>query len=197
MILMIAITGEEKSDYYSSICSAEWAKYGYSVERFEATTPDTLGDQLNFADKKFSGNPFTPTEKAIWYSHFRVWQYVLRNGPANVIEHDTYPMRKLESFGTDEIALFATFPRNDRAWLGREEHIAPGAGYYITKTTASLLIEWALMAPIEQNVDGHIYQSCKKVLNLKQSQFEDYHLKRATCFQIVNYDVGTSAEHNV
>ena len=61
MILMIAITGEEKSDYYSSICSAEWAKYGYSVERFEATTPDTLGDQLNFADKKFSGNPFTPT----------------------------------------------------------------------------------------------------------------------------------------
>ena len=151
---------------------------------------------MKFSEKKFNGNRFTDIEKAIWESHYRLWAYVLRNGPTYIIEHDTYPTKAFTEFH-GSYALFSLFPRNDLAWQGRKAVLSPGSGYYIDKMVASLLIEYACSKEITENVDGHIYQTLKLISGMKNSDFEKYWCDRATCFQLVNYDVGTSAEHNV
>lgn len=193
---MIAISSNEKSKYYSDICIKAWEDLGYKVNIFEATTPATMSNSLTFADKKFNGNPFTDIEKAIWESHYRLWGYVLRNGPTYIIEHDTYPTKAFRPFH-GSYALFSLFPRNDKAWQGMKEVLSPGSGYYIDKLTASLLIDYAVSGEITENVDGHIFQTLKLVSGMRTEEFEKYWCERATCFQLVNYDVGTSAEHNV
>ena len=192
MIRMIALSGDSKSQYYSRICLDKWAELKYNIEIFEGTTPDTLGDELQFAPEKLSGSPFTEIEKAIWYSHFRLWRTVKE--PTYVIEHDTYPFRSLPKF--ERFGFFSIFPRNEQAWQGVKETISPGSGYYIDRQTASILIEWALAREMNENVDGHIYQTFKKLSGLKEAEFQKKYLKDASCFQIVKYEIGTSAEHN-
>ena len=159
---------------------------------FEGTTPNTLGNDLKFAERKFSGNRFTEVEKAIWYSHFRIWQTITE--PTYVIEHDTYPFLSLPKF--ERFGFFSIFPRNKQAWQGVKETISPGSGYYIDRQTASILIEWALAREMNENVDGHIYQTFKKLSGLKETEFQKKYLEDASCFQIVQYEIGTSAEHN-
>ena len=195
-IQMIAIRGCQKSRYYSTICKRAWEDLGYEVNIFDATVPSTMTNSLKFAETKFNGNPFTTVEKAIWESHYRLWAYVLRNGPTYIIEHDTYPTKNFQPFH-GAYALFSIFPRNDKAWQGRKEMLSPGSGYYIDKMIASLLIDYASVSEINQNVDGHIFQTLKLVSGMTEVEFERYWCERATCFQLVNYDVGTSAEHNV
>ena len=192
MIRMIALSGDSKSQYYSRICLDKWAELKYNIEMFEGTTPDTLGDELQFAPEKFSGSSFTEIEKAIWYSHFRLWRTVKE--PTYVIEHDTYPFRSLPKF--ERFGFFSIFPRNKQAWQGVKETISPGSGYYIDRQTASILIEWALAREMNENVDGHIYQTFKKLSGLKETEFQKKYLEDASCFQIVQYEIGTSAEHN-
>lgn len=201
MIRMIVLSDCPKSQYYSKICVERWEELGYNISLFEGTTPDTLGDELEFLDAKgTSGKPFTPTEKAIWYSHFRLWQTVQE--PTYIIEHDTYPFRKLPKFEED-FGLFSIFPRNNRAWLKMEEHVSPGSGYYISERFATLLTASALSSKVRENVDGHIHALIEKELNLKQSgsaklrmqQLNHRYCQNASCFQIVNYDIGTSADH--
>jgi len=203
MIRMIALSDCPKSQYYSKICVERWGELGYNISLFQGTTPDTLGDELEFADIKMtSKTPFTPTEKAIWYSHFRVWQTVKE--PTYIIEHDTYPFRSLPEFKED-YGLFSVFPRNNRAWLKMEEHISPGSGYYISERFAAILTAAALEDTISQNVDGHIHTHFEKELNMSKNktakqrmeQLNQVYCPRASCFQIVNYDIGTSAEHKL
>lgn len=201
MIRMIVLSDCPKSQYYSKICVERWEELGYNISLFEGTTPDTLGDELEFLDAKgTSGNPFTPTEKAIWYSHFRLWQTVKE--PTYIIEHDTYPFRKLPKFKED-FGLFSIFPRNNHAWLKMEEHVSPGSGYYISERFATLLIASALSRQIRENVDGHIHTEIERELSMNQSrsararmeQLNRKYCHNASCFQIVNYDIGTSADH--
>jgi len=203
MIRMIALSDCPKSQYYSQICLERWEDLGYNVSLFEGTTPDTLGDELTFAEKKkTSGNPFTPSEKAIWYSHFRLWQTVKE--PTHIIEHDTYPFRSLPEFKGEDFGLFSIFPRNSRAWLKMEEHISPGSGYYISERFASLLIDGALKGPIEANVDNHIHYIFERELGMptdvgaenRMVQLNKKYIAKANCFQIVQYDIGTSADHS-
>lgn len=201
MIRMIVLSDCPKSQYYSKICVERWEELGYNISLFEGTTPDTLGDELEFLDAKgTSGKPFTPTEKAIWYSHFRLWQTVKE--PTYIIEHDTYPFRKLPKFKED-FGLFSIFPRNNHAWLKMEEHVSPGSGYYISERFATLLIASALSRQIRENVDGHIHTEIERELSMNQSrsararmeQLNRKYCHNASCFQIVNYDIGTSADH--
>jgi hypothetical protein len=193
-IKMIALSHCPKSQYYSQICVERWNELGYNIEMFEGTTPNNLGNELKFAERKFSGNRFTEVEKAIWYSHFRIWQTITE--PTYVIEHDTYPFRSLPNFGNNNFGLFSIFPRNERAWMKMKEYISPGSGYYINKQGASILIDWALAIEQSENVDGHIHQTFLRLSGLKEQEFLDKFVETASCFQIVQYDIGTSAEHN-
>ena len=201
MIRMIVLSDCPKSQYYSKICVERWEELGYNISLFEGTTPDTLGNQLDFAEKKTTGKPFTPTEKAIWYSHFRLWQTVKE--PTYIIEHDTYPFRKLPKFKED-FGFFSIFPRNNDAWQKMNEVVSPGSGYYISKRVATLLVETALSEEIIENVDGHIHRTIEDELGIanhnahpeeRMRNMNSKYCPNASCFQIVNYDIGTSADH--
>lgn len=193
-IWMIVVSNDAKSKYYSSLCIDQWNKLGYNITKKEGTTPSTLGNQILFADKKFNGNKFTDIEKAIWYSHYNLWRHI--EEPTYIIEHDTYPYKELPEFN-ELIGFFSTFPRNDDAWRKKRETISPGSGYFVNRTSASILRDWAVSATVTENVDGFLYQTAKKLLNQSEEEFESNQLKFASCFQLVNYEVGTSAEHNV
>lgn len=193
-VYMIALSGDDKSQYYSDIIIPEWRKYGVEVEWFEGTTPDTLGDELSFASAKFSGKKFTEVEKAIWYSHYRVW-HEAKDEHIYVIEHDTYPHKPLPP-PTAPIGFFSTFPRNEQAWLKFRAAVSPGSGYYINRTAASTLIEHARVLRLRENVDGHLHTIGREILGLKEKEFQECHLRDACAFQIVNYEVGTSGVHN-
>ena len=123
--------------------------------------------------------------------------------PTYIIEHDTYPFRKLPKFKED-FGIFSIFPRNDEAWLGDEEHISPGSGYYISERFAKLLKGSALSGMIQENVDGHIHCKIENELNIvkkgmkskeRMAAMNRKYCPTASCFQIVNYNIGTSAEH--
>lgn len=201
MIRMIVLSDCPKSQYYSKICVERWEELGYNISLFEGTTPDTLGTQLDFAEKKNTGNPFTPTEKAIWYSHFRLWETVKE--PTYIIEHDTYPFRKLPEFKED-FGFFSIFPRGHRAWMKMDENVSPGSGYYISRRVATLLRDTALSGKIKENVDGHIHCTIETELGIvrhnrnpaeRMRDMNNKYCHTASCFQIVNYDIGTSADH--
>ena len=194
-VVQIRVKGDEKSEYYSNLCNAEWGKYGVTPTPFWGTTPSTLPDgPLDFAETKFSGRPFNEYEKAIWYSHYRVWESVRE--PTYVIEHDTYPIKPLPKF-KENWGMFSLFPRNLESWHGPKKSIvSPGSGYYINMTSASILMDTARSNPLNENVDGHIYQTTKKFIGLCEADMEQKYKDLATCFQIVNYDIGTTARHN-
>jgi len=201
IIKMIAITGCPKSQYYSSICLDAWSKLGYEVEWFEASIPDTIKDlcELTFAENKWSGYAFTPTEKAIWYSHYRLWKTV--EEPTYIIEHDTYPMNRLPEFSDKPCGIFSCFPRNPKHPVHTPQHghgsgIAPCSGYYLTPETARTLIK-NIAKKHDCNVDAYVHDQFRKLLNIKDSEFVEYYASISTCFQIYNHDIGASAEHNI
>lgn len=198
-ICMIAIPGNEISEYYASITTNQWERYGYAVERVAATTPATLGDELRFAKLKFSGNAFTQTEKAIWYSHYYLWERCQQEGtPMCVIEHDCYPTRKLRDFTGFNLYPFCSFPRNDKAWQKLREVVAPGGGYFLTPKAATTLIHRAKESIIRENVDGALHQTMKLYNNIySEDQFNKEFAPWLSSYQIVNYDLGVTVYHNL
>ena len=195
-IQMICISGNSISEYYSKICIEEWNRLGYNINKFEATTPSTRGNKLKFQDTKFSGNPFTETEMAVWESHYRLWEYAVEVGPLYIIEHDTYPFKPLKNFSNMDFAIFSIFPRGRNRWLKYHEFVSPGSGYYLTKNTAKRLIELTHKRNIRENVDGHIHSNFRDFLAQTDEQFQKYHLPNVSCFQIINDRIGTTISHN-
>lgn len=213
-IQMIGISHCPKSRYYSEICLDAWDRLGHSVNWFEATTPNSIPEngELRFGKDKWAkisgANPWTPTEKAIWYSHFRLWNYVIDNGPTYIIEHDTYPTKPLFHFeGIVDAAVFSIFPRYNGAWLGTEEHISPGSGYYLTPHIAKQMVKNVKLygetrigsgsTSIGANVDSYILRTMQYVWNTRDyKHINKLLLQYCSCFQLYNEDMGTSAEHN-
>lgn len=95
---MIGMSNNEKSVKYmkKTIPIAEKA-FGQNIELFEATTPETIDELgLNFTLKmpstltvKEGYREFSPTEKAVWGSHYRLWKHIQENRSAAwILEHD-------------------------------------------------------------------------------------------------------------
>lgn len=205
---MIAISHCPKSRYYSEICLDAWNKLGYTVNLFEAVTPNLLYNEfpnalegeLKFYKRKGtkSKNPFTPTELAIWYSHYRLWQYAAQQKtPTLILEHDTYPFKPLVDFSDKPLIIFSQFPSYEGAWTGIEEILSPGSGYYLTPMTAKLMCEYATSVRHRYNVDAFILEAAKIANNLvTHNETHDYMSPYISCFQLYNEEVGTSAIHN-
>jgi GR25 family glycosyltransferase involved in LPS biosynthesis len=198
-VYMIAIEGNELSQYYADICINRWNDFEIYPEIFPASTPGNTTGELKFAEKKWNGNSFSEIEKAIWDSHYRVWKQIAANDTegAFVIEHDTYPTRPITDPRQKEMMLFASFPRNDDAWFKGEERVAPGAGYYLTNSAAKTIINNSI-GEQNENVDGFIMKQFVDFSGLEGNSIAlEAAVKDWLCaFQIVNYDLGTTAEHN-
>lgn len=97
----IVVEGNEASEYYFSKIKPVWKSVGVDVRPFYATTPDTLPDSplvfgkncaVKYTGLDPTGKEFTPTEKAVWYSHYRLWwKSAFENKQLLVIEHDCAP----------------------------------------------------------------------------------------------------------
>ena len=206
-IQMIAISHCKKSQYYSKICLDAWNSFGYEVKWFEATTPNSLvkefpdvyNGELKFAKtKRHNNNRFTPTEIAIWYSHYRLWQYTVTSGaPVHIIEHDTYPYKRLCDFEDSPISVFSMFPAYEGAWMGKDPHISPGSGYYIRPEVANAMIEHVRGIRINENVDGFILNALMRAWTMREYRhINEQMLNYCSCFQLYNEAIGTSASHN-
>lgn len=96
---IIVVQDNESSEYYYHKVLPSWQKLGINPIRFIATEPNTLPSwPLNFSkegcrqkvfDEKGIVKEFTPTEKACWYSHYRLWKKAAsRNRRMLILEHD-------------------------------------------------------------------------------------------------------------
>lgn len=109
-VLMIRMKDHEKSEEYAEISRKSWEKEGFTVTYFDAITPETMTDIepiIDFREKlllrpkelerqamakskgyEFKGI-FSETEKAVWYSHVKVWEHVIETKePTIICEHD-------------------------------------------------------------------------------------------------------------
>ena len=98
-IYAIVVEQSPISLWYFEKILPSWQAHGYQPILFPACTPETITQrtELKFSDYVNTGKyisrkikkPFSPTEKACWYSHYSAWQKCIeQNRPIAVIEHD-------------------------------------------------------------------------------------------------------------
>ncbi len=108
---VIGMSNNGISKSYQATVNKKLKILNQDVEHWEATTPATIpSGPLKFADtkRKTIGSNVTPwhsTEKAVWYSHFRLWQHLTHKDRAWIIEHDSY-VHKIPTFEQNNAAIF-------------------------------------------------------------------------------------------
>lgn len=202
---MIAMSDDPRSLHYMNKTIPSWTSRGFSVEIFEATTPkniDSLGE-LKFTERKASARNrrFSETEKAVWYSHYRLWKHCIEiDQPIHVLEHDSYLKDDLPNFEYSDIEIFAVHDYTyDNKYKGIPHIVSPCAGYYITPKVAAVMINKATEKRINLNVDWTVHET-----------YEDYHpetqrdyilfqknlLPQCVVRQILDTKVGNTINHN-
>lgn len=106
MVLMIMMRGHKLSEEYARISRKSWENQGYKVKYIDGYTPETMPDYMDLSIRTHSSKTralddeyrkqgkyiepyFSETEKAIWYTHHRIWKYIIKTDiPAIIAEHD-------------------------------------------------------------------------------------------------------------
>lgn len=148
-----------------SHCKYGWEAQGFKVNHFEAITPINSPDFLPFGRKNRKSHPvhrpnpivdFTRTEKAIWYSHFLLWEKCLAEDKAFVIiEHDTTAVDFFPTlWEVDKLKYFCKADKPDRYSPTGRYKFTPAAGYILTPHGARCLVDITLSKKsITSNVD--------------------------------------------
>jgi len=185
---MIQMSNNVISQYYLKKALPTWKDY--HVHLFEAITPKTLPryDKLNFKKKMSRGGAgveFSPTEKAVWYSHFLLWKNcVTMNRKIIVIEHDVHlvgPLPKERFREKNGLALCKIWNKQ------MKRHVClPAGAYYMTPYIAQVLINYTTKDPngIQLNVDAYL----KKML--------DTELHNWCCESMPEAAIGATIIHN-
>lgn len=204
---MISISGNEISEYYKDICVSAWESFGLSVEQFEASTPENLRNEqtLRFDEFKFYKTcRFTPTEIAVWYSHYRMWEKCVEiNEPIIILEHDAYPLQELPSFEGKNVEFFVKTITKKKHRNGYYGTLSPAAGYYLTPTVAAKMIHLAKKIQHNQNVDGFIYHITKPYLadkmlrkvGIKSTYYTEYYAGVICAVQYFDECIGSTINH--
>lgn len=170
---------------YGSFCGKRWAAASNcETFYFDAITSVDYHRrrQLNFAKQKVSRNgkrPFTFTEKAVWESHYRVWQRI-KEHPAQcgiVAEHDADPIiAKLEKLSIDflkkeaynkELLRDGYIPLSFNNVKSHKHRMHPANAYFITSEWVDKAIDHIDQSynnSIDCNTDGFIFDVSAKSL---------------------------------
>ena len=134
---VIVIRDNEASEYYYDYIESSWTDHGFKLTRFDAITPKDLPhlSDLQFhhhTSQKYQSvnynKPFSDTEKAVWYSHYTLWNKCVELGtPIIVVEHDVLLLNAHHMEIYDDGFDFITFDNSFGC-------------YYITPKLAALLI---------------------------------------------------------
>jgi len=176
-VWMIQMPNNPRSMYYRGRVEESWKDYNLNF--FNAITPeDNDKNYLDFA-KKRGKIEFTPTEKAVWYSHVEMWARA-RSKPILIIEHDAMLVEPIP----DEIF------EADMACIGNpgggSKKTLSGLAYYLTPAIAKVMVNTIKhQKKITWNSDATIHDTCRK--------FGIFEPKYVT--QIKNDSIGTTIEH--
>ncbi len=180
-VLMIVVNGDEISTWCSSVCIGSWRRKGYEVETFNAITPTSIRqyNYLKFTRVKKrrtqSGGLqyFSPTERAICYSHFEVWKKCIEDDiPYIIAEHDVHLVKDIDNnlFDTHDFISFRgkeKIDTKDYPPLKNIEHDEykdnkpPTGCYYITPKAAKEIID--SIDEISCNMDGMLENRISKL----------------------------------
>ena len=189
----IVIKGDERSEYYYEYCKPSWERLGVTVNKFNAVTPSTLKREKELNFKPYSGATkyvrkglkveITPTEKACFYSHFKLWQHAaFSNKPIMILEHDSF-LEKLENMWYDDKYGIIFY---DAAAMG---------SYVIQPNFARDLILWLYSQKIDGGPYSYIYE-----FGLENKRSEDivndrHSLYNVASNQVMSRKYGNTIEH--
>lgn len=161
-IWMIALLDREDVIPIRQIALDSWYDQGFTINLFNAITPadiPTLSVKLNLTRKEKHirwGGPveFSETEKAIWYSHFYLWEHCIKvNKPICIIEEDCQLIQKFPEFIlVDKMVAFCWDTRG----------VTPAAGYILSVDTAKYLHNLTLTQKLSYNVDHLLIKNVDK-----------------------------------
>ena len=147
-VWMISLIGNHHADAVRTVTIPKWRNQGFTINLFNAIIPDeiqNISEQLKFGLKHRKFAPtieFTETEKAVWYSHFCLWEKCLDvNKPFLILEEDTKPKRLLP----DKFEVSNLFRIS-----------AGGSGYILLPTIVKKMIKNSTSRKITYNVDYYI-----------------------------------------
>jgi len=161
---MIFLKDNKISETYKNIVKHSWINAGYKVWYHDAITPDTMHlgvKELKFGNKaqgRNKGNPLSPTEQAIWYSHMMMWEIASRKtNPLIVIEHDVMLLKPIEQ---SVLAQHPILGLSHCGLLSKHPHkgyrISAGGAYMLTPEIAKKMID-GVPELITYNSDGYIH----------------------------------------
>lgn len=190
---MIVIEGDEKSEYYHDYCKPSWENIGVNVERFKAITPSVLHKQKDLKFAKYSASPkyviknlnveITNTEKACFYSHFRLWQEsVFLNRPILILEHDCILQDPLKLWYNADYGIIFY----DRAAMG---------SYVIQPRFAKDLIEHMFSVEISNGPYSHIETFAVKNNRLHEVVNVKHKLFSIASDQVMSRKYGSTIDH--
>lgn len=189
---MIVVEGNKASEYYYNYCKPSWEKIGLTVNRFKAITPQTVKhtglrfekyvQQAKYTTKNINAD-FTDTEKAVWCSHFTLWQECCYlNESIIVLEHDTY-LEKPENLWYDPSYGMIFY---DKAAMG---------SYLITPIIARELVEYAYSIKIWGGPYGSI-QTFRHNHKIEDLIVNDQHEKyNPASNQVMSKTYGNTVDH--
>ena len=190
-VFMIVIPDNPISMYYRGRVEQSWTDRGFNIEYFNAVTPETIPQQkkqLKFSLKHHSKpervREFSETEKAVWYSHFGVWDIARRKqSPIIIIEHDVRLIRPINPniFKNVKAMGLCHFHLRDGS-LGT----TAGGAYFLNKEVASDLYKETLSLNITYNTDNLIH----KKIDQYGSNWKTHY-----CEQINEPSIGTTIIH--
>lgn len=119
---MIAIEGNETSQYYADYVTPLWNRLDVDIRRFPAVTPATLDQYiLKFGNRQDNGISTTQTERAGTCSHYLLWKKCIEmDQRIFVLEHDAYPDPKVGDnfYDTPEYDYYGFAPGNAAYVIG-------------------------------------------------------------------------------
>ena len=155
-VWMIGIPHSEVSRMYMDHTMESWDDYDLHI--FSAVTPRDLKHYNNLSFHLTRGRKFTPTEKAVWYSHFLLWKKCWEEKkPLIIVEHDSILRKDIGEVGRTTLLSYLTDrepTRNDP--IDNGNILSPGSGYVIFPNDIIALINYSEKLPITSNVDAYI-----------------------------------------
>lgn len=208
---MIHMRDNIVSQKYVKVTKPSWEEKGFTVKLVQGCTPETISHYSNEilefdTIKSHRPRDFSPTEKAIWYSHHKLWQLsAVFQENIIVAEHDALLIRHFDSdYFTNNESDYTCFCHGDArkypaargcwckdcARIKEKRHQTVGGAYYITPTGATQLIG-TLTRAITINSDGHIGRIAKEFAKLGQKTIDHTY-----SFQYTNMKWGTTIDHS-
>lgn len=161
---MIHLPDDPISQTYKNLVSQSWINDGFEVSYYPGITPtdlETIENPLTFglkASGRNKGNPLTDTEKSVWYSHRKMWDYAMKKAnPLIIIEHDALLLKHLNISSIQRhpivgICHCGLLSKNHE----RGYRISAGGAYIITPRMARKMIA-EIPEEITFNSDGFIH----------------------------------------